>query len=225
MSKYSETIGSFSRTGNYPLEADYIFSTEKALREFYSDEINATTLHKGLFKIVEDDGSGNQVLYWVINSNNELTFTKLISGNSLEDILGQLSALELDLKQLSERDYVVLDETGKIPSTYLPSYIDSIIDVYASYTVSDTGILQDIILYSDPEKTTKVIGEPGKIYQNVTPGEPAYQFRWTGSIFAQTGASSLIIGEVTGTAYDGQKGKDLSDKVSILISELEWYEG
>jgi hypothetical protein len=59
MSKYSETIGSFSRTGNYPLEADYIFSTEKALREFYSDEINATTLHKGLFKIVEDDGSGN----------------------------------------------------------------------------------------------------------------------------------------------------------------------
>jgi hypothetical protein len=59
MSQYSEMMGSFIRTGNYPLEANYIFSSESALKEFYSDELNATTIHKGLLKIVEDDGTGN----------------------------------------------------------------------------------------------------------------------------------------------------------------------
>jgi len=66
MSQYSETMGSFIRTGNYPLEANYIFATEAELKEFYNDPINATTLHKGLFKIVENGGNGKQALYWVV---------------------------------------------------------------------------------------------------------------------------------------------------------------
>lgn len=65
MSQYSEMMGSFIRTGNYPLEAHYIFPTEEALKEFYSDEMNATTIHKGLLRIVENDGTGKQGLYWV----------------------------------------------------------------------------------------------------------------------------------------------------------------
>ena len=44
MSQYSEMMGSFIRTGNYPMEANYIFPTEAALKEFYSDPINATTI-------------------------------------------------------------------------------------------------------------------------------------------------------------------------------------
>jgi hypothetical protein len=59
MSQYSETIGSFIRTGNYPLEANYIFADESSLKKFYTDPINATTIHKGLLKIVENDGNGN----------------------------------------------------------------------------------------------------------------------------------------------------------------------
>ena len=52
MSQFSEMMGSFIRTGNYPMEANYIFPTEAALKEVYNDPINATTLHKGLLKIV-----------------------------------------------------------------------------------------------------------------------------------------------------------------------------
>lgn len=100
MSKYSETMGSFSRTGNYPLEANYIFPTEEALKEFYNDELNATTLHKGLLKIVENDGNDKQALYWVTSVNNVLTFTKLASGNVTE-ILDNLSK-KLD-KEISDR--------------------------------------------------------------------------------------------------------------------------
>lgn len=64
MSKYSKLIGSFERTGDFPLEANYIFADEASLTEFYKDELNATTLHNGLIKTVLDDGDGNQALYW-----------------------------------------------------------------------------------------------------------------------------------------------------------------
>ena len=45
MSQYSEMMGSFIRTGNYPLEANYIFPTEAALKEFYNDPLNKSTIH------------------------------------------------------------------------------------------------------------------------------------------------------------------------------------
>lgn len=81
MSKYSEIIGSFVRTGDFPLEADYIFASVDELEEFYEDEINKTTLHNGLLKTVLDDGSGNQALYWVCtNDDGELVFKKLDQG-------------------------------------------------------------------------------------------------------------------------------------------------
>lgn len=107
-----------------------------------------------------------------------------------------------------------LDEDGKVPSSQLPSYVDDIVDVYATYQKSGIGVLSNIVLYSDAAKTKVVTGEAGKIYQNIEDGEPGYQFRWTGSVFSQTGASSLIIGEVAGTAYDGAKGKAATEAIS-----------
>ncbi len=109
-----------------------------------------------------------------------------------------------------------LDENGRVPSSQLPSFVDDVKDVYATYTKSGTGVLTNITLYSDSAKTQKVIGESGKIYQNITEGEPSYQFRWTGTVFAQSGASTLIIGEVTGTAYDGAKGKANANNIAKI---------
>lgn len=109
-----------------------------------------------------------------------------------------------------------LDADGKVPASQLPSYVDDIIDVYATYSKSDTGVLSNVTLYLDAAHTKLVTGEAGKIYQNVADGEPQYQFRWTGTIFSQTGASSLILGEVTGTAYDGAKGKANADNIAKI---------
>ena len=101
MSQYSEMMGSFIRTGNYPLEAHYVFPTEEALKEFYSDELNATTIHKGLLRVVENDGTGKQGLYWVTKkqTNDELEFTKLISGTNIDSIFKQLDSLETRLAE------------------------------------------------------------------------------------------------------------------------------
>lgn len=109
-----------------------------------------------------------------------------------------------------------LDADGKVPASQLPSYVDDIIDVYATYSKSDTGVLSNVTLYLDAAHTQLVTGEAGKIYQNIADGEPQYQFRWTGTIFSQTGASSLVLGEVTGTAYDGAKGKANADNIAKI---------
>ena len=100
-----------------------------------------------------------------------------------------------------------LDGNGLVPSSQLPSYVDDVIEGYATYKISETGKLSNIKLYSDPDHANPIIGESGKIYLNITPDEPPYQFRWSGTQFVDSNTSSLILGEVTGTAYDGAKGR------------------
>lgn len=99
---YSETIGSFIRNGNYPLEANYIFPSEEALKEFYSDEVNATTIHKGLLKIVSSENS--QTLYWVVEVEGELQFKPLIQEESIDKLFDRLAQIRNDLNQeISDR--------------------------------------------------------------------------------------------------------------------------
>ena len=112
--------------------------------------------------------------------------------------------------------FASLDANGTVPANQLPSYVDDIIDVYATYDKSATGELTNIKLYSDAAHQNAITGEAGKIYINITNGEPPYQFRWTGTIFARAGAQVLILGQITGTAFDGGRGKELEDQVASL---------
>jgi hypothetical protein len=112
--------------------------------------------------------------------------------------------------------FASLDANGTVPANQLPSYVDDIIDVYATYDKSATGELTNIKLYSDAAHQKAITGEAGKIYINITNGEPPYQFRWTGTIFARADAQVLILGQITGTAFDGGRGKKLEDQVASL---------
>ena len=112
--------------------------------------------------------------------------------------------------------FASLDANGTVPANQLPSYVDDIIDVYATYDKSATGELTNIKLYSDAAHQNAITGEAGKIYINIANGEPPYQFRWTGTIFARADAQVLILGEITGTAFDGGRGKAVEDTVGSL---------
>lgn len=116
-----------------------------------------------------------------------------------------------------------LDGNGLVPSSQLPSYVDDVIEAYATYDISETGKLSNIKLYSDPDHANPITGESGKIYLNITQDEPSYQFRWSGTQFVDSNTSSLILGEVTGTAYDGGKGKYLSNWRKTLVDNLGFY--
>lgn len=113
-----------------------------------------------------------------------------------------------------------LDGNGKVPASQLPSYVDDVMDAYATYTVSPTGVLQNIQLYADAEHETTIVGERDKIYVNVTPGEVSYQFRWSGSQWVHIDSNAIIIGDITGTAYDGGKGKAMENVVNSMPDNL-----
>jgi hypothetical protein len=135
--------------------------------------------------------------------------TRNIQG--VQDALDEFIATKAQANGLAS-----LDENGKVPANQLPSYVDDVIDVYATYDKSPTGELSNIALFENPDHTRTIVGEAGKIYQDVTEGEPTYQFRWTGTTWAPIVSGGVVIGEITGTAYDGAKGKTTTDNLNAL---------
>lgn len=137
MSQFSEMMGSFIRTGNYPMEANYIFPTEAALKEFYNDPINATTLHKGLLKVVENSGDGKQALYWVVKkqTNDDLEFVKLIENIDIDNIDNQLETLSNQLnKEIQDRKDADTALWGTSDSTNIPDDLNSVMDLANAVT-------------------------------------------------------------------------------------------
>ncbi len=146
MSQYSEMMGSFIRTGNFPMEANYIFSTEATLKEFYNDPINATTIHKGLFRIVEDGGDGKQALYWVVQNqtSNELEFVKLIENIDIDNINEKLEELQAKLEEeINNRRLSDNALWGTTDPTNIPDNLNSILDL-ATQLTSLRSIVSDI---------------------------------------------------------------------------------
>lgn len=78
MSQHSETMGSFIRTGSYPLEADLIFDSYTSLQEWAKE--NEQILHEGLHKVVIEDGE--QKLYWAVKEGDSFIFEEFSSGDS-----------------------------------------------------------------------------------------------------------------------------------------------
>lgn len=118
MSQYSETIGSFVRTGSYPLEANYIFDTYEDLVSFYNDPINKTTLHIGLLKVVRANTSGQQTLYWVTNTGENLEFVKLLTSSSLSDIQEQINTINSKLiKEIADRKEIIDGNLSGFPDS------------------------------------------------------------------------------------------------------------
>lgn len=84
-----------------------------------------------------------------------------------------------------------LDENGLVPSSQLPSFVDDVLEF-------------------DLKDNFPTTGETGKIYvakdSNLT-------YRWSGTQYVEISAS-LALGETSSTAYAGDKGKDVADKLA-----------
>ncbi len=168
------------------------------------------------------------------SSNNYFKGTSIVDAINKGDaaVKAQVDRLDTKIDDVNEdlQDFKALkgqpnglaelDGNGKVPASQLPSYVDNVMDAYATYTVSPTGVLQDIQLYADAEHETPIVGERDKIYVNVTPGEVSYQFRWSGSQWVHIDSNAIIIGDITGTAYDGGKGKAMENVVNSMPDNL-----
>ena len=168
------------------------------------------------------------------SSNNYFKGTSIVDAINKGDaaVKAQVDRLDTKIDDVNEdlQDFKALkgqpnglaelDGNGKVPASQLPSYVDDVMDAYATYTVSPTGVLQNIKLYADAEHETTIVGERDKIYVNVTPGEVSYQFRWSGSQWVHIDSNAIIIGDITGTAYDGGKGKAMENVVNSMPNNL-----
>lgn len=177
------------------------------------------TLSSKVDKEITDRGSADTALGAKIDKEiqDRTTADTALKTELTEDIQGVQDALDAFIATKAQASGLAsLDENGKVPAEQLPSYVDDVIDVYATYDKSPTGDLSNIALFSDADHNTPITGEAGKIYQNVTTGEPGYQFRWTGTTWSLIVSGGVVIGEITGTAYDGAKGKTTTDNLNAL---------
>ena len=179
------------------------------------------TLSSKVDKEITDRGSADAALGAKIDKEiqDRTTADATLKTGLTRNIQGVQDALhEFIATKAQANGLASLDENGKVPANQLPSYVDDVIDVYATYDKSPTGELSNIALFENPDHTRTIVGEAGKIYQNVTDGEPTYQFRWTGTTWASIVSGGVVIGEITGTAYDGAKGKTTTDNLNALKS-------
>lgn len=167
-----------------------------------------TTAEKNKLAEAIDESTANTLINTAIS---KLTKASVGLGNVTND--SQVKRSEMG----TANGIATLNDQGLVPVSQLPSYVDDVVDVYATYTKSDVGVLTNIEVFSDSGKTQPVTGESGKIYIDV---ENNYQFRWTGTKYAPVG-SPTVIGEVAGTAYDGGKGKAIADKINEHVTKTD----
>lgn len=96
-----------------------------------------------------------------------------------------------------------LDDTGKVPSTQLPSYVDDIIEGY--YRIADS------MFYSEAGYINLITTETGKIYVDLQSNKV---YRWSGSVYVVI-SETLALGETSSTAYRGDRGKIAYDHSQI----------
>ena len=90
-----------------------------------------------------------------------------------------------------------LDSDGKVPASQLPSYVD------------------DVLEY-DNKAVFPATGESDKIY---VAKDTNLTYRWSGSAYVEISVS-LALGETSSTAYAGDKGKALAERMTTAETNI-----
>lgn len=201
LGKYQSEINKEKIEGNNSLKTQLDTLSSKVDKEITDRGSADTALGAKIDKEIQDRTTADTAL------KTELT-------GDIQEVQDDLNTFKATKGQAN--GLASLGSDGKVPAAQLPSYVDDVIDVYATYDVSPTNQISNIKLYSDAAHANPVIGEAGKSYNDITEGNPGYQFRWSGTTWVPITSGGLIIGEISGTAYDGAKGKTTSDELQAL---------
>lgn len=135
-----------------------------------------------------------------------------------------------------------LNASSKVDSKYLPSYVDDVMEfngtinftnvndvvglgqyknkTYVTTSTTVASYANKIIKFGANTKVGDWIVEDlvaDKIYVDVTNNKT---YRWSGTNLVEIGSGGVVIGEIEGTAYDGAKGKKVTDIVASLPTKL-----
>lgn len=162
------------------------------------------------YKHIPAGGAAGQILTWKADGEaqwgaetdytaalaTKVPTSRKVNGKSLSADIA-LTAADVEAIPAAQKGasggVAELDASGKVPASQLPSYVDDVLE----------GYLSEGTFYSDSAHTKALTGEAGKIYVDLGSGKT---YRWSGSGYTEISAS-LALGETSGTAYRGDRGK------------------
>lgn len=216
---YNKYVNSFK----YNTLVRFIFNeSSTTINEYigYISKVGSTL--RILIYLQENNGFVYDTIISGIIENNELRISRL----SNSDILMYLYNAN------SPGGVVLLDDETLIPSRFLPSYVDDVIDLLGGIVESTptSGMTAGYKYYVTSTKkiftassaTSGITSDPISDVIYVVPDDinGAIMYRWSGTTLVEIVNGGIVIGTTTGTAFDGARGLNNENILKSVPNKL-----
>lgn len=201
----------------------FIFNESSTIIYEYIGYINkvGSTLRILIYLQESNDFVYDTIISGIIE-NNELRISRLTNS----DILTHLYNAN------SSGGVVLLDDDTLIPSRFLPSYVDDVIDLLGGIVESTptSGMTAGYKYYVTSTKkiftassaTSGITSDPISDVIYVVPDDinGAIMYRWSGTTLVEIVNGGIVIGTTTGTAFDGARGLNNENILKSVPNKL-----
>lgn len=216
---YNKYVNSFK----YNTLVRFIFNESSTVINEHIGYINkvGSTLRILIYLQESNDFVYDTIISGIIE-NNELRISRL----SNSDILTYLYNAN------SSGGVVLLDDDTLIPSRFLPSYVDDVIDLLGGIVESTptSGMTAGYKYYVTSTKkiftassaTSGITSDPISDVIYVVPDDinGAIMYRWSGTTLVEIVNGGIVIGTTTGTAFDGARGLNNENILKSVPNKL-----
>lgn len=216
---YNKYVNSFK----YNTLVRFIFNESSTVINEYIGYINkvGSTVRILIYLQESNDFVYDTIISGIIE-NNELR----ISGLTNSDILTHLYNAN------SSGGVVLLNDDTLIPSRFLPSYVDDVIDLLGGIVESTptSGMTAGYKYYVTSTKkiftassaTSGITSDPISDVIYVVPDDinGAIMYRWSGTTLVEIVNGGIVIGTTTGTAFDGARGLNNENILKSVPNKL-----
>ena len=216
---YNKYVNSFK----YNTLVRFIFNESSTIINEYIGYISkvGSTLRILIYLQESNDFVYDAIISGIIE-NNELRISRLTNS----DILTHLYNAN------SSGGVVLLDDDTLIPSRFLPSYVDDVIDLLGGIVESTptSGMTAGYKYYVTSTKkiftassaTSGITSDPisDVIYIVNDDINGAIMYRWSGTTLVEIVNGGIVIGTTTGTAFDGARGLNNENILKSVPNKL-----
>lgn len=216
---YNKYVNSFK----YNTLVKFIFNESSTIINEYIGYISkvGSTLRILIYLQESNDFVYDTIISGIIE-NNELRISRLTNGNILTYLYNANSS----------GGVVLLDDDTLIPSRFLPSYVDDVIDLLGGIVESTptSGMTAGYKYYVTSTKkiftassaTSGITSDPISDVIYVVPDDinGAIMYRWSGTTLVEIVNGGIVIGTTTGTAFDGARGLNNENILKSVPNKL-----
>lgn len=209
------------------------FKYNTLVRFIFNESSTVINEHIGYINKV---GSTLRILIY-LQESNDFVYDTIISGiienNELRiNRLSNSDILTYLYNANSSGGVVLLDDDTLIPSRFLPSYVDDVIDLLGGIVESTptSGMTAGYKYYVTSTKkiftassaTSGITSDPISDVIYVVPDDinGAIMYRWSGTTLVEIVNGGIVIGTTTGTAFDGARGLNNENILKSVPNKL-----